>query len=267
MLSKRIISGILGISFFYLVINWGSLPFLLLTAVLVILGINEYCNLLGNKFYYNKILLSFLAVGFLLSGYYYNLFSVFTGFSVFMIIIVLFFYHIHNYSYEKITSSLAINFFGIIYIAGGLLFLSYLRDFNLEPLVHARAVWMVLLGTWSVDTGAYFAGRFWGQRKMTPRISPNKTVAGAVGGILAAVIAISIFALSVGIFSVYIVIYAFLLAIAAISGDLFESALKRDMQIKDSGAIIPGHGGILDRFDSLLFTLPLSYFFLMFIFH
>lgn len=112
---------------------------------------------------------------------------------------------------------------------------------------------------WAADTGAYFAGRHLGKRKLAPRISPNKTVAGLVGGVVAGVAAGIGFGLLAGVQAPQIP--ALMLAAAAavlfsVIGDLFESLLKRHVGAKDSGKLIPGHGGILDRVDGVLAALP-----------
>ena len=123
-------------------------------------------------------------------------------------------------------------------------------------------VMFVLAVVWAGDTGAYFAGRFLGKRKLYPAVSPKKTWAGAIGGLagsFAAAAAMKVFRLD-GIFNWYDVV---LLAIpgAALGqmGDLAESLLKRSVGVKDSGSILPGHGGILDRIDAVLFFAPYVY--------
>lgn len=111
---------------------------------------------------------------------------------------------------------------------------------------------------WATDTGAYFAGRAFGKRKLWPDISPNKTIGGAIGGILTACIVAVIFHL-VHPFPHSMLIVTLVTIFASMVGqigDLVESAFKRHYGVKDSGKLLPGHGGILDRFDSLLFVLP-----------
>jgi phosphatidate cytidylyltransferase len=115
---------------------------------------------------------------------------------------------------------------------------------------------------WATDSGAYFIGRALGKHKLWPEISPNKTVEGALGGVLCAVIVAVIFAffsdISIGV--VRLTISTVILSVSGQIGDLVESAYKRHYGVKDAGNILPGHGGILDRFDSLLFVLPLIHF-------
>jgi phosphatidate cytidylyltransferase len=124
-------------------------------------------------------------------------------------------------------------------------------------------VLLTVLGTFAVDTAAYFSGRAFGRRKLAPRISPGKTVEGAIGGCaggFAAVVLLN-YGLGLRLEAALIVPLAALLPVFAIVGDLAESILKRGMDVKDAGHIIPGHGGFLDRLDSLLFTFPLVYYY------
>ncbi|RHW36409.1 phosphatidate cytidylyltransferase [Neobacillus notoginsengisoli] len=116
---------------------------------------------------------------------------------------------------------------------------------------------------WATDSGAYFVGRAKGKRKLWPEISPNKTVEGFLGGIMCALlVAIGFVVFSdLGVPAVKLLIVTAFLSVFGQLGDLAESAFKRNYHIKDSGNILPGHGGILDRFDSLLFVWPLIHIF------
>ena len=126
------------------------------------------------------------------------------------------------------------------------------------------AVLWLFLSVWSCDTGAYFSGRSIGGPKLAPRISPNKTWAGLLGGILAAMVASVLLALISGSGStVLFAIQGALLALISQCGDLAESSIKRRFDVKDSGNLIPGHGGILDRVDGVLFAAPTLVLFFM----
>ena len=119
----------------------------------------------------------------------------------------------------------------------------------------------VFLLVWCADSGAYFVGRKLGRRKMAPNVSPNKSMEGLAGGLvtgLLVVIGISVFKLHLsGSALIAFVLLSALTILASVLGDLFESMLKRRARIKDSGTILPGHGGILDRIDSLLSATPI----------
>ncbi|HEY5897478.1 MAG TPA: phosphatidate cytidylyltransferase [Burkholderiales bacterium] len=123
----------------------------------------------------------------------------------------------------------------------------------------AAQVLAVLVLVWVADTAAYFVGRAWGRRKLAPSISPGKTWEGAAGGVCGALAYAIICAAFVGhIAWAPLVAGAALLAALSIVGDLFESAAKRQAGVKDSGTLLPGHGGILDRIDSATATLPIA---------
>ena len=112
----------------------------------------------------------------------------------------------------------------------------------------------------AVDISAYFVGRAVGGRKLAPSISPGKTVSGAIGGLLSAIIMALLLADHISFMNGNIIIIGLIIGVLAQAGDLYESAFKRRIGIKDSGSIIPGHGGLLDRFDGYLFIIPLLVF-------
>jgi phosphatidate cytidylyltransferase len=131
---------------------------------------------------------------------------------------------------------------------------------------HARGAWFVLYVfavTWITDTGAYFTGMRWGKRPLAPRLSPKKTVEGAIGGLAAATAMSLAWGMWIGLPWWHCLFLGPVLGFLAQVGDLCESAIKRDLGIKDFGTLLPGHGGILDRFDSLLFTAPIAYYYLV----
>jgi phosphatidate cytidylyltransferase len=152
---------------------------------------------------------------------------------------------------------------GVLYIS---LFLSYLILMYNGPEGKAW-VFIVLVVLWCNDSGAYACGRMLGRHKLSPLVSPNKTVEGAIGGVVfslgAAVCAKMLFVahLSFG----QAAVLAAVISVAGQAGDLCESTLKRHFDCKDSGRLLPGHGGMLDRIDSLLFAAPLAYYYKMLI--
>lgn len=148
-----------------------------------------------------------------------------------------------------------------LYVGIGFFYLIETREAGIIYILYSLFI------IWATDSGAYFIGRAFGKRKLWPEISPNKTVEGFFGGITCAVIVAVLFLLfsetinDIGI--VYFIIVTIILSIFGQIGDLVESAFKRYYNVKDSGNLLPGHGGILDRFDSLLFVLPLLNFLLI----
>ncbi len=148
----------------------------------------------------------------------------------------------------------------------GVLYLGVTLGFVVRTRLLEHGEWLVfflLLATWAGDTGAYYAGTVWGRHRLAPRISPKKSVEGLAGGLFAAVMAAFLArwwflpALSM----IDCVVLGVLLTMAGLWGDLAESAMKRSVGAKDSGGVLPGHGGMLDRLDSLLFTAPTFFYY------
>lgn len=142
--------------------------------------------------------------------------------------------------------------------------------------------WLVFLayfGAWMTDTGAYFGGMYFGKRKLAPTLSPKKTIEGSIAGVLSTVLAFLIYGIvlsAAGVLSGvqelglplnigWLLLLGLLCGVASQASDLFASALKREAQIKDFGSIMPGHGGALDRFDSMLVIAPLVLYFISFL--
>ncbi|WP_396206703.1 phosphatidate cytidylyltransferase [Gemmatimonas sp.] len=158
--------------------------------------------------------------------------------------------------------------FGALYTGATLSFAYVLRYHNyaVGETAGALSVLFPVVLTWASDTGAYFSGRLIGGRKLIPSVSPGKTVAGAVGGVLVTVAATYAFTYGLLVPKAQlaftptgIVVFGVAISIIAQVGDLAESLLKREAGVKDSGTLFPGHGGVLDRLDSLFFVLPAAY--------
>lgn len=152
----------------------------------------------------------------------------------------------------------------LVYVAGCLSFFFpiYLQFGAANALLNLTAVWLY-------DTGAYFVGMRWGRTKISKKFSPNKSLEGMIGGFLTALAFSFLYKIVFGfIFKAKVmpftslVIFSAVITILDTFGDLFESALKRYFKVKDSGSVLPGHGGMLDRIDGLLFVTPVTYFLL-----
>ncbi|WP_208559671.1 phosphatidate cytidylyltransferase [Marinilactibacillus kalidii] len=172
-------------------------------------------------------------------------------FAFFVILILCLTIVLKDYTIEDV----GVSFMGIMYTGIGFHSFILTRETNLHLLI------LSLIIIWSTDTGAYLVGRKMGKHKLAPSISPNKTVEGSIGGIVIALLVSIIYLLFFP--SVYPLIMVIpliiLLSISGQIGDLIESAIKRHFGTKDSGNILPGHGGIFDRFDSLLFVLSVIF--------
>mgnify|MGYP000852022209 CR=1 FL=1 len=163
--------------------------------------------------------------------------------------------------------------FGAIYVGWLISHLVVLRGVRLDvpesELLHwnplgdpgACLVMLTFLGTWACDTGAYFLGRSFGKTKLAPKLSPNKTWEGAVGGFGSSVVVTLIAGYFIHLPWVHCLALGALFGLFTQLGDLSESTIKRELDMKDFGTMVPGHGGILDRFDSLLFTGPVAYYY------
>jgi phosphatidate cytidylyltransferase len=161
---------------------------------------------------------------------------------------------------QSATSSFAVTLLGVAWVGGGIGCLLLIRDI---PEFGFWAVMAVLFTVFAADTGAFFVGRAFGRHRLAPAISPKKSWEGFAGGLVAAVL--------VAFLVLYrdrdefltipeMLVLGLVIALASVVGDLFESAVKRDLDVKDSGRVLGGHGGMLDRLDSLLWAGPAAYF-------
>lgn len=171
--------------------------------------------------------------------------------------------------FTKMLAGTGVTLLGVLYLAflGGFLIATRV-GFESHPYLSTHLLgyfFMVLMGS---DTGAYFAGRAFGKHKLAPTISPGKTVEGLIGGLLAAAAfaAIATFSFFPELPYQFSIPLAIVMAAVGVLGDLAESAMKRGSKAKDAAAILPGHGGLLDRLDSLLFNAPILYYFARFYF-
>ena len=163
--------------------------------------------------------------------------------------------------YNILDAALTIT--GYIYVTFLLEFIFLIRSMDGGTYL----VWLLFMGVWGADTGAYFTGRYLGRRKIVPSISPNKTVEGSIGGIAGAVLLTWIYGMLFGKYMSGLstgdfILLGILSGIVSQLGDWMASSVKRFAGIKDYANIVPGHGGVLDRFDSIMSTAPLVYFYL-----
>jgi phosphatidate cytidylyltransferase len=166
---------------------------------------------------------------------------------------------------ERPISNTAITMFGALYLGGFLSFGIPLREWFLPGRVEGTLLFFYpVVVTWLADTAAYAGGKSFGKRQLSPVISPNKTIEGAVSAVIAGAVAALLYGMWVlpaagGV--VRSILFGIFVSVLAILGDLVESALKRECGQKDSSGLLPGHGGFLDRLDSLLWAIPGAYVF------
>jgi len=255
---KRIISAILGIPLLIFLVIQGDILLYLATMIVSLIGLYEFYHAMSSKGY-NPV----NYVGYILSVVLLTIFYISKSANgiFFLLVITIFILSgilLINAKYNVADSS--ITFYGILYVT---IFMGHI--ILTAELQNKLIIWLIFIIAWSTDTFAYFGGYFWGRKKLCPNISPKKTVAGAITGILGSMISCGVFAFI--FFEEYIIMIALLGLFGSVMsqfGDLTASQIKRYTNIKDFGNLIPGHGGILDRFDSILFTAPTVYYFFVF---
>ena len=215
----------------------------------------EYKRLVGLKGYH--IFIAYLALWWAFIYFVHDIFVVYV--LLFLTITVNFALLFYLFSKkEKLFNTFQKFMIGLFYIGGGCIFLTMIPYTN-DDFVKFLIMGIFIL-IWINDTFAYLVGRAFGKRKLFPRVSPKKTWEGAIGGLVFALTAAYFMAKYEPIVNqVQWVTLAAIIVIAGSLGDLVESKLKRDAGVKDSGAIMPGHGGMLDRLDSLIFAAPFAY--------
>lgn len=246
---------------FILFIFLGGIWLKAFTIVISIFGLYEFYNALKEK-KFNPISIGgyALLIIFYLRGNNFEEIMYILILSTILLLII----PVVNLKYNFIDVSLTL--LGFLYVA---------ILFSFIPIVNNKVggqylVWLIFLGSWIADTTAYYCGKYLGKRKLCPEVSPKKTIAGSVGGFLGSTIGCGIYGMIIG-FNVpeVQIIHFFLIGglcgIMGQLGDLVASSIKRYVGIKDYSNLIPGHGGILDRFDSILFNAVVVFYYLTFI--
>lgn len=252
-MKQRTITAIIALAIFIPIVWYGSFLLVITSMILSMVGIHEFYQMKYRG--QNRILeegLAILASWVLIVPHQLipaN--KLLTYYVLAMVLMVLTVFNQDEYSIDTI---------------GFPIFTSLYLGFGFSNLVAARNAGFVLLlfalcVVWATDIGAYLIGRAIGRHKLAPSVSPNKTIEGSIGGIGCALLVLLVFMMNFKSafpyhFSVMIVLTIFF-SLAGQFGDLVESAYKRHYGVKDSGNILPGHGGILDRFDNLLFVFPI----------
>lgn len=262
-MKQRIITAIIAAAIFLPIVIIGGVPIIILAYLLASIALYELLKMRNLKLLSIPGMISLVVLWIFLLPDQFEAALITLKFTKieFALLAVLFFLTYTVATKNKFTfDDVAFSTMAIIYVGMGFLYFIETREAGLVFIFYSLFI------IWATDSGAYFIGRSFGKRKLWPEISPNKTVAGFVGGIISAVVVASLFYLFTNI-DTSLIKLAFIticLSIFGQVGDLVESALKRHYNVKDSGNLLPGHGGILDRFDSLLFVWPLLYFLLNF---
>ncbi|HYK73357.1 MAG TPA: phosphatidate cytidylyltransferase [Pseudoneobacillus sp.] len=262
-MKQRIITAIVAAAIFIPIVMYGGIPFIILTYLIASIGLFEILkmkriNLFSLPGYISLLLLWIL----LLPQQYLKVLTDidYTKMELFFLVVLLFLTYTvvtkNKFTFEDVGFAVL----GTLYVGLGFYYFIETRDAGLTYILYSLFI------IWATDSGAYFIGKAIGKRKLWPEISPNKTVEGSLGGVISALVVAVLFIvftdIDVSLFKLLVV--TMILSVFGQIGDLVESALKRHFNVKDSGNLLPGHGGILDRFDSLLFVWPLlSFLFLI----
>ena len=243
------------------IIGWPPHPYVYdgLIAMIAGLALYEFLILGRRKGYAIPIPLCILLMLFIVAAFILEPVSVEMGVFITLLAIPASYVFGKGDLAQALPSS-AIAVMGTLYV--GMLGGSLIRLRNdFLPTIGPKLVFFLLLVVWLGDAGAYYVGKRFGKNKLSPRISPKKTIEGGIGGIATSIVTAII--IHYTFFREFPIVHAVaagvLLSISGVVGDLAESMWKRSAEVKDSGTLIPGHGGFLDRFDSIFFTTPILY--------
>lgn len=259
-MKTRIITAVVAAALFLPIVYYAGVPLVILAYLLASIGLYELLKMRKLNIFSIHGFLSLILLWLILipSQFDYIPAAIQSSKTELGIVIILLLL-----TYTVITKNCftfedaAFSAFGAVYVGVGFYFFMETRQAGLVYIFYSLFI------MWATDSGAYFFGKAFGKKKLWPEISPNKTVEGSIGGIFCALIVGALFVLltDINVRLWPLLGITFILSIFGQIGDLAESALKRQFNVKDSGKVLPGHGGILDRFDSLLFVWPLLYFF------
>lgn len=259
---QRILTSAVGLVVFFAALFADRTVFVAAVVLLVLLALCEVLK--AAKTGKEVFALSLISAAVLLVGIIADNISFALVLSVILYMSAGVFLHT-KYNYKDIYSSAFLTYFVTLFF-GALILLRV--NFGIE------AVFLVFVYAWGTDTGAYFAGKAFGRHKLIPRVSPKKTVEGAVGGVVCSVALSCIYLAFLhkttsveyvgGAGYVGMSVLAIAASVFSQIGDLTASAIKRDCGVKDFGNILPGHGGIMDRFDSVVFIAPMVFYFFVY---
>lgn len=265
---KRTITGVIALPVLAIILIFSNTIIMdIFTAIIACISMYEYfhCFKATNKANPSQYL-----------GYIYCILIAFTHFvderlltsiliAIIPVSLVVLFAELVLSKGKKTVTDISVTILGLCYIPLMLIYLSLVRDMELDHGLNGKIlIWFVLIASWGSDIFAYFIGRHFGKHKLTA-VSPNKTVEGAVAGVVGAILLGILFAIlcntiwGVGINYLLIGCIMAVLSIVGQIGDLAASSIKRYCEIKDFSELIPGHGGMLDRIDSIIFVLPFAY--------
>lgn len=266
----RVAAAVVFIPCFIVITNTGGYHFLAFVNALIFVGMWELYRMVETRGMHPYKIIGIIC-GLVLSWYVFFRNGMYANLFLTLALITLMCLELTRRETQNAVYHISSTVFGVIYVAFLGAHLILLREYpltiNLDYSMGASFVFLAVVVTWSGDTGAYIIGSTLGKHPLLPRVSGKKTKEGSLGGLLfsvaGALVARETFAPYLALWQALVL--GLIVGTMGQLGDLFESLVKRDMEVKDASAMIPGHGGILDRFDSLLFTAPLTYYFIRFV--
>lgn len=271
MLLPRILTAVVGAPLILLSIYWGGIPFFVLMSGVVLFSLREFF-LLTTKASYKPHTVIGMICGYI---FFVSIFLSSTAFSqktehqlvpliITIILAVVFLFELLRGSPARSIERVSITFIGIFFIPWAFSHLTriyYLRPYGKEW------VFFLFLLIWTLDTAAYFFGVKFGKSRLAESISPKKSVEGLIAAVvfagIVAPLLVQLLPLKNYIRFIESILIGILISVVSQFSDLTESLIKRDAEIKNSDVLLPGHGGILDRFDSFLFTAPFIYYYII----
>ena len=262
-LKHRILTGLFGgvILFFSALNEWS---YLIVFVIVIFLSSKEYYKILDeNGFNPNKYLGVFLSVLIFIATYLYASYKELWGFYFILIPIlpIVCLSALYSSNNNETLSNVSVTFFGILYISIPISLLNFIVYNNGE--YYSVFLLATLFFLWASESAAYLGGSLFGKTKLFESVSPMKTWEGVIFGFITNLILAYFLWVFFDFYSYYFwAVFSIVVLISAVFGDLFESLLKRNFNLKDSGNKLPGHGGFLDRFDSIFFVIPYVFFYL-----
>ena len=261
MFKTRLLSGILLLAVAYLTIMCGGYVLFFTLLGISLIGMQELFKAMGiHKEGMNSLEIAGYASAIVYYAGIYFGFEKFGMLTLIISLVLLMFVYVFSYPRYHADQIMAA-YFALIYVAVMLSFIYMTRELTYGKLL----VWLIFIVSWGCDTCAYCVGVLIGRHKMAPVLSPKKSIEGAIGGVLGAALIGTVYGAFIGDVIWPYPIICSVGAMISMVGDLAASAIKRNKDIKDYGHLIPGHGGILDRFDSMIITAPIIYYLVKFL--
>lgn len=250
-LSKRLCSGIIGILLLFFIIIKGGFLLYVSVYIISIIGLREFYKAIENLNINPIYIIGYISTT---SLFLNNILKInYLDFILTITTIVLLLALV--FKSKATLLDISITILGILYIPFMLIHIVYLDK--------TKYIWLIFIIAFGTDTFAYLAGNLFGKHKLCPTISPNKTIEGSIGGVLGSILLVIVYSIYFKLGSIAnIILLTIISSIIAQLGDLTASRIKRICGIKDYGSIMPGHGGVLDRFDSIIFTTPVIYYYI-----